>query len=326
MTDHAWANAIDLRLDDDGLPNPQSIARHIREAVAKTEYLIRAQVVRGLTESYGPFGCAPEELRKRIHAVLDALVRLGDLTEFHSRGGPGYLATPERWVHIGGDEVAVLGASALEPQGQIGLARKVSLDSLDGRAGVPIVQLEEEVGLAAWRLHLVQEGGVDEPLCSPVNLFRRLGELAAGGERLENTSADALRVLATSGEYFGRYDAIQLEGRWGTLKGPHPTCAVRRLQYGWRPCVVTSESGRPTVYDLPDHDRWRWAVVGQTLSQGDPLLMWSSDASLLRILVPPPFQIQRMLDLSGSSDRPWRWQVTADAAALVARYLGTSVH
>jgi hypothetical protein len=321
MTGSAWAEAIGAELDAAGLPTLATVVGHVRAAASTEPYLLRSRITRALKESYAPFACEEAPLRAVIHQACEVLVRIGDLTVFQSDGGPGYVATPERLVAIDDDEVAILGMAAGSAAPTTGLVRKAPRAEALEAISAPLISLAEEIGTPDWRLHILTVGGMDEQTAGPAALFTRLGGAAASGERLEHVELNALRVLTKRGAYFGRYQAAGPDGRWTGLAGEGVFCAARRRPFGWQTCVISSTPRGVTAVDVPDLDRWRWAVAGQTLRDGDPIFEWRDNQ--LQSLTPPPFQIQRLFDLAGDGVAPWRWAIAA-APVDLARLLVAS--
>jgi hypothetical protein len=312
MTRAAWAEAIGVELDDAGLPTIKTVVSHIRSAAAVEPYLLRSRITRALKESYSPFGSEDGELGSRIHQACDVLVRLGDLTAFQSDGGPGYVATPERLVELDGDRVVVLGISAGSATPTTGLVRRLPRDTALETISAPLISLADELGPPDWRLHILALGGMDERMGGPRALFTRLAGAASSGERLDRAEPAALRVLSKRGSYFGKAHIVAGDGRWTGLAGEGVFCASRRKTHSWQNCVISATAQGVRAIDVTNLDRWRWAVVGQTKLAGDPILDWHDGQ--LQCFTPPPFQLQRLLDLSGDNVGPWKWTVSQTAA------------
>lgn len=320
MSREAWAEEIGAKLDEAGIPSPASIAAHIRAATAAEGHLTSHRIVRGLKESYAPFGAEDSDVHAAIHAVLDLLVDIGDLTRFSTSSGAAYVATPERLVDLGGDAFAVLGAITFPVAVETGLVRKVPKAAIQATNSVPILSLASETGLAAWRLHLVNLSGTDTAQGGPTALFTHLAGLAVSGERLERLGPADLRVVAGAGEYFGNGRAPNLEGRWKAWSGGEPRCGLRKRAYNWQACVVSENSQGLRVIDVTDTDCWRWAVIGQLQSAGEPVARRLGE--IYQCLTPPPQQIRRLLALAGEPVGPWRWSVRPEAADLSDQFLG----
>jgi len=322
MTAAAWAQAIDADLDDAGVPTLATIVGHIRSAAAIESYLLRSRITRALKESYAPFQCDETQLRLAIHQACDFLVRIGDLTAFHSDGGLGYVATPERLVALDDSQVVVLGMAVGSDAPTAGLVRRLPMDAALAAITAPLISLAEEVGPPEWRLHIVDLGGLDDRAGGPGALFNRLCGLAVGGERLDRTEADSLRVLSKRGPYFGKVQAGASDGRWAVLDREGVFCAQRRRPFGWQNCVVSASPRGITAVDVISLDRWRWAVAGQTLLAGDPI--FESDEGHLQAFTPPPFQLRRLFDLAGDNIGSWKWTVSKAAVDLALQMLGRS--
>lgn len=317
MSRQAWADEIGAELDEADVPTLASIAAHIRAATASEGHLTSHRIVRGLKEAYSPFGGEDGLVHKAIHQVLDRLVGIGDLTRFSTSAGSAYVATPERLIDIGGDRLAVLGASAIPAEVGEGLVRKIAKTAA---ASAPVLSLADEVGPAAWRLYLVGLGGTDAPQVGPSALFGALAGAAASGDRIEPFGADNLRVISGKGDFFGDGRALALEGRWKEWGGGDAVCGLRKRAYTWQPCVVTDTAHGVRVGDVVDPDCWRWAVVGQLLSMLEPVARCVD--GVFQGMTPPPRQIQRLLTLAGEPLGAWRWSVGSEAADLADRLLG----
>ena len=138
--------------------------------------------------------------------------------------------------------------------------------------------------------------------------------------RVDRAGFDGLRVLSKRGAYFGKAQASGADGRWTALAGEGAFCAVRRRTYGWQNCVVCVSDLGVTAVDVTDLDRWRWAVVGQSVLAGDSVFQWTDGH--LQCFTPPPFQLQRLFDLAGTDVGPWKWAVGKGAADLALEVLG----
>jgi hypothetical protein len=319
MTASAWARAIDADLDEAGIPTLATIVGHVRSAAATESYLLRSRVTRALRESYAPFRCDEVRLRAAIHQACDFMVRIGDLTAFQSDGGQGYVATPERLVAIDDGTVAILGMAPGSDASTDGLVRRLPSATALGAVTAPLISLSEELGPPDWRLHLVDLGGHDDRTGGADVLFTRLAGIAAGGERLDRVEPEALRVLSKRGTYFGKAQTTGSDGRWTAMTGQGVFCAQRKRNYGWQSCVVSVTQRGTTAVDVTDLDRWRWAVVGQTVLAGDPIFAWTEGQ--LQCFTPPPFQLQRLFDLAGENIGPWKWTVGKPAIEVALQML-----
>lgn len=312
-----WAEAIGATLNDSGSPTRADIASHIRSAVRAAGSLRRGQITRGMNESYAPFEIEDGVLRTSLDRVLQELVLIGDLTELKTASGAAYILTPPRLVVIDDDRAIVLGASNLEPGGAYTARQLVSSD-WPSPESMPRIDVRAEFGIADWRLHLVEVGGVDAPLGTAETLFSHAVRLSTGGDRLETLTADKLRVLTGRQAYFGRYDGPQPDGRWQQAAGDGAFCAVRHAGHGWRPCVLSIHDGRAAVWEPEGWELWQWAIVGQTIAVGDPVCRYDEESLEFSALVPLPRQVRRLLTLAGEPTGSWRWRTprAVGAAAL----------
>lgn len=315
-----WAEVIGATLDDSGLPTRADMASHIRSAVRAAGSLRRGQITRGMNESYAPFQAEDGALRASLDRVLQELVLIGDLTELKTANGAAYILTPPRLVVVDDDRATVLGASNLEPGGAC-IARQLVASDWPSPESMLRVNVRAEFGIADWRLHLVEIGGVDAPLGTAETLFSHVAHLSMGGDRLETLTADKVRVLSGRQAYFGRYDGPQSDGRWQLAAGDGAFCAVRHAGHGWRPCVLSVHDGRATIWEPEGWELWQWAIVGQTIAAGDPVCRYDEESSEFSALVPLPRQVRRLLTLAGEPTGSWRWRTPRAAGSAVETLL-----
>ena len=325
MSASDWAEAIGATLDDSGSPTRADIASHIRSAVRAAGSLRRGQITRGMNESYAPFEIEDGALRASLDRVLQELVLIGDLTELKTASGAAYILTSPRLVVMDDDRATVLGASNLEPGGAR-IARQLVASDWPSPESMLRVDVRAEFGIADWRLHLVEIGGVDAPLGTAETLFGHVVRLSMGGDRLETLTADKVRVLSGRQAYFGRYDGPQPDGRWQLAAGDGAFCAVRHAGHGWRPCVLSIQGGRATVWEPEGWELWQWAIVGQTMAGGDPVCRYDEESSEFSALVPLPRQVRRLLTIAGEPTGSWRWRVPKAVGAAAEAFLTGSAY
>ena len=326
MSRDVWAEAIDASLDDAGLPTIASVGRHIRAATLAAGVLRRGQITRGLGEAYAPFGIDEGDLRALVDRVVGELELIGDLTELKTASGAAYIPTPARLVDFGDGRGAVLGGYAPEDDAISSLARQLPAGDWPPETDLPRVGLSDEIGVADWRPYLVEAGGVDAPLDTPESLFSHLARLSAGGDRLETLTPDKVRVLAGRQSFFGRVEAPQLEGRWQAIKSDGVFCAARQVGHGWRACVAQIIDGAVTIFETQDWDLWRWAIIGQTLADGDEVCRFEDQMSEFTMQTPPPRQVRRLMDLASEALGAWRWRTSPVVANQARALLGQRRH
>ncbi len=314
----AWANAIGADLDDDGLPSLSTIAFHIRQALAAAGFLPRAVIRRGLLESYAPFLEQDQVIVDKIDEVLRRMILLGDCATLVTGTRDAYVATPARLVEVETGRFVLLGRAQSDRENGKDFLRKFS--HLPADLGVPKMTLLDEIGVSDWRLALLQIGGRDDPTGGAMALFAHVVGMAARGERLTDIAGGNVRVLAGRGTFFGNPQAAKVEGRWQEPDQAGTFCAVRKTAIGWKRCVVNFGGKEGRVWDTPELDLWRWAVVGQTASQGDRVFELRED--VIQFCLPPPLQILRIMELTADGVGPWRWKVSPSIIKFVEGLIG----
>ena len=62
--------------------------------------------------------------------------------------------------------------------------------------------------------------------------------------------------------------------------------------------------------------------LGQTLTQGDPVLRYDQASGVLDFLTPPPRQAERAALITGEQLKPWAWKLDSNAYAVIAALMG----
>ncbi len=317
MPSSTWSDEIKLVLDAEGRPEIYCVAEHIRGAVIEAGFSSRSRITSGLKEAYRPFGIAEKTLADVVDEALRLLVLSGDMDEFSTAGGRGYVSTPPRAVTLAGRFVALLGG--VQTEGRPALVRQAAEGvSEDAAASIDLI---EELGRPQWRSLLVELGGADAPGETPAILYNFVVAMASGGERYSLDEPQSVAVLSGRGAFFGAPD-IPPTGRWSKVASDGCYPAAIKSGYVIKHVVLNVSGNRTTLWQPPTHDAWRWIVVGATLATGDPVLRYDAGAAKLDFLVPPPRQAERAALLSGLRVGPWSWVVDPTAFGVIADLIG----
>lgn len=316
-----WAQAIGFIADDEGAPSVEMVIGHIRAAVVETGFVSRGRITLGLKEAYRPLALDETLFATRIEEALRLLRLSGDLDEYATAAGRGYVPTPPRQVDWGGAEVAMLGAAG--ESGASIVVRRFARDAILSDA-VANVSLHTELGRPEWRNVLVELGGADAPGEGPAALFRLAQTLAASGERYALDEPNVVAVLSGHGPFFGKVEPTP-SGRWKRVGEDGCFAAMITSGYTSRPAVLNIASGTATAWFPPNRDLWRWIVVGQTLAQRDPVLRYDEATGVLDFLTEPPRQTERSALITGSRTGAWSWRVDAQAYAVIKGLMGSRV-
>lgn len=307
-SDQAIASLLRAPLSRWGLSPKRAILQHVRAE-------LRAGGVEDVSD---------------ISRVLQRLVDLGECDELYV-GHEAYLTpTTPRWISVGDGVSAYLGAS--EPPDELLLA-----DTGHGDI-VRRLRVETDDDAAILDLAGVQEVSLEEWLVPPGYLRHasrrtrqtaRSDAVSLGGfwdlldealtEEGLTLGADAeVRILGgRPGEFFGRHDTSQPEGRWMTDPGEGLWCAYRR-GYGethWHPCIITVAGEGRRALDLYDEDEWRWAVLARGRRFGAEEFA-RADGRRVQLTFPAPGQLRAAMDILGRPSGAWAWDVSQDGPDL----------
>lgn len=312
----AWARAIAFTADNDGSPTLDTVVTHVRDAIYEAGFISRSRITSGLKEAYRPLEVNESLIRDRIEAALNLLLASGDVDEFTTGAGRGYGGTPPRLVHWGGETATLLGVSTYGS----GVVRHLPAGSRDGEAAVKI-SLSDELGRPEWRNALVELGGVDAPDGDPRTLYLFAQALAASGERYSLDEPNAVAVVSGRGEFFGRADPSP-SGRWQRVDRDGCFPAAIHSGYSYKSVVLDVTGLDTRLWQPPSRDVWRWIVVGQTLSLGDPVFRYDPSRQILDFLTPPPQQAERVALITGRQEGTWSWKLEPSAFAEIAALMG----
>lgn len=312
----AWSKAILYTADETGSPSLPVVAEHIRSAIFEAGFVSRGRITSGLKEAYRPFDLDEVAIRDKIDAAIDLMLLSGDIEEYATSAGRGYAGTPPRLIDWAGECVTLLGSSGLGTGAVRQFAAETSPDD-----GVTIV-LDDELGRPEWRNALVELGGADAPGSDARTLFAFSQALAASGERYSLDEPNAVAVVSGRSEFFGRPEPAP-SGRWSRVEAEGFYPAAIRTGYTLKNVVLHVAGKQTALWQPPSRDVWRWIVVGQTLTQGDPVIRYDQASGVLDFLTPPPRQAERAALITGEQLKPWSWRLDTNAYAVIAKLMGS---
>ena len=312
----AWSEAIVYTADETDSPSLLVVVEHIRSAIFEAGFVSRGRITSGLKEAYRPFDLDEVVIRDKIDAAIDLMMLSGDIEEYATSAGRGYAGTPPRLIDWAGERVTLLGSSGLGAGAVRQFAAETSPDD-----GVTIV-LDDELGRPEWRNALVELGGADAPGSDARTLFAFSQALAASGERYSLDEPNAVAVVSGRSEFFGRAEPAP-SGRWSRVEAEGFYPAAIRTGYTLKNVVLHVAGKQTTLWQPPSRDIWRWIVVGQTLTQGDPVLRYDQASGVLDFLTPPPRQAERAALITGEQLKPWSWRLDNNAYSVIAKLMGS---
>ena len=312
----AWSEAIVYTADETGSPSLPVVVEHIRIAIFEAGFVSRGRITSGLKEAYRPFDLDEVAIRDKIDAAIDLMLLSGDIEEYATSAGRGYAGTPPRLIDWAGERVTLLGSSGLGAGAVRQFAAETSPDD-----GVTIM-LDDELGRPEWRNALVELGGADAPGSDARTLFAFSQALAASGERYSLDEPNAVAVVSGRSEFFGRAEPAP-SGRWSRVEAEGFYPAAIRTGYTLKNVVLHVAGKQTALWQPPSRDVWRWIVVGQTLTQGDPVLRYDQASGVLDFLTPPPRQAERAALITGEQLKPWSWRLDTNAYSVIAKLMGS---
>lgn len=314
-------------VDASGKTSERAVAGLLRASLARWGLSPRRAV---LEHARSQLRAAKIEDVSIVRAVLQRLIALGECDQVHV-GHEVYVAPAEpRWIWVGDSTAVYLGvagppvdASSLASADSHDIVQRVRLDTED--AALLAVEGAREVSLAEWFRPADYLRHADRRRREPVrgdtftlSRFWDLLTVTLGNEGLPVGADAELRALTgTPGQFFGRYDASECEGRWTADPSRGVWCAYRR-GYGeahWHPIILAVEDGVRRALDLYDHDEWRWSVLARGMRRGAEEVI-RTEQQRVQLTFFPPSQLGTALDLLGSRSGAWTWELSPGAPAV----------
>jgi hypothetical protein len=298
--------------------------------------LLRAPMARwGLSPKRTVLKYARDQLRAGgledvgcVQKVLQRLMSLGECKEVRV-GQEVYIAPAEpRWMNVGNGIGTYLGVTA-PPKG-IYCARSVSNRDIVQRI---FVNSDEDVALlqmagvresyiSEWLTPLDYLRHASRRMRRPVksDVFRLIDfwdilESALFEDGLPlSAEAEVRAVTGEPGQFFGRYNAETLEGRWSSSLPDGVWCAYRRgySDAHWHPTVISVDGKDLRAFDLYDQDEWRWALLARGLKYHlEEVVHVESDH--VKVAFPLPSQLFAAMEILGEQAAPWVWGLNSGA-------------
>ena len=308
-------------LDGEGKPSYRAIADLLRAPLSRWGLSSKRSILQYVRAELRAYGV--EDL-SRIPYILERLVDIGECHDLYVGDEPYLAPSIPRWISVGCGISAYLGVS--EPPDGLSLIdgnhrdiiRRFRIRTDEDATVLDLAGVREEL-LADWLMPLGYISHASRRLSRParndkVSLsgFWELLENAVTEEGLVlGADADVRMLGGCPGEFFGRHNSLQLEGRWTTDPGEGLWCAYRR-GYGdahWHPCVVAVNGNLRKVLNLYNEDEWRWAVLARGRSVGSEEVV-RIDNLKIQLTFPAPSQLRAAMNILGPSAGAWAWDVS----------------
>ena len=314
-------------LDAEGMPNDRAIASLLRTPLSRWGLSPKRAVLKHARTELWAGGV---EDVSSVPRVLQRLVDLGECDELYIGHEPYLAPAMPRCISVGAGVSTYLGVSeppdglSLVDGGHLDVVRRFRLDT-DEDAALLELSGVEEVSLAEW---LVPPGYLRHA-SRRMRIPARSDTVSLGGfwDLLEEAlteegltvSADAeVRCLGgRPGDFFGRHDSSQLNGRWTIDPEEGLWCAYRRGHGDthWHPCILAVAGDGRRVLDLYDEDEWRWAVLARGRRAGaDEVLRVHGQK--VQLTFRAPRQLRAAMDIVGRPTAAWTWDMNPDAPDL----------
>ena len=326
LTKSAFARELGY-VDEEGTPSKRTIAQLLRNAIG----------LWGISPKRAVLKYARDELRAAdvavdsVPQVLERLISFGECVEVSIEHDQFIVGAEPRWIAIGGGRAVLLGPLAL-PTGVIpvdslladDIAIRVELGSEDmaaalDAAGARQVSLEEWLhptdflrNIARREWSAVRSDQWDLP-----KYWDQLVSTLCNEGHLLGPDAQVRALVGAPGDFFGRYSAETVEGRWRENPPDGIWCAYRRAHGDnrWLPTMVSVEGEVNRALDLFDSDEWRWALLARSKALGITEVVTQAHGEQ-RVTWPLPAQLRAAMDIIGIPAGPWRWQISEDGPDL----------
>ncbi len=309
-------------LDGEGKPSYRAIADLLRAPLNRWGLSPKRTVLQYVRTELRAFEV--EDL-SRIPRVLQRLVDIGECDDLFVGHEPCLAPAASRQIPVGDGVSAYLGVP--EPPDGLScvdgdhhdIVRRFRVDTDEDAVTLELAGVEE-ISLADWLVPLGYISHASRRLRRParsdeVSLsgFWRLLENVLTEEGLAlGTDAEIRMLRGCPGEFFGRHNSMQPEGRWTTDPADGLWCAYRS-GYGdshWHPCIVGISGSVRKVLDLYDEDEWRWAVLARGRCAG-PKEVVRADAPTVQLTFPAPNQLRAAMDIVGRPTGAWAWNTSS---------------
>lgn len=259
-----------------------------------------------------------------VSRILNGMIVLGECGETYV-GHESYIAPAEpRWIAVGAGFGVILSVSGppegtrrVPPSNHRDIVQRIHVESDDDVAQLQLAGVRE-VSMSDWLTPLGYLRHATRRLRRPARndeislaAFWDLLKVTFAEEGLPLSSDAEIRaVVGDPGQFFGRYDTADPEGRWTALPPDGIWCAFRR-GYGekhWHPAIIEANGEHRRVLDLYNVDEWRWALLARGRSLGQEEVVDHSDGSV-ELTFPPPKQLHAAMDIVGVPASAWTWNL-----------------
>jgi hypothetical protein len=303
--------------DDSGTIRLGSAADLLRRIVHTWRLADRREVLRLIRKHLTAVGITDPSISR---ALLDRLVRVGDLAAVQV--GPHEFITPgePRWIQSGSSLGTLLGLPAV-PEGIERLdttsgdvLHRVRLDS-EGVEILTALQVREitvrEFMLTPPYLEYLHRRGLEASTdVGLADYWWRVHGYANETALLTSSEADIRVVTGDPGGFFGSHQAEELEGRWTDQLRPGSWLGYRRgyNDEHWHPALIICGVDSVKVLDLIDHDELRWLLLARGTAEGQREIVHRSDG-LVSMTFPLPSALHSALEVLGPNVGPWKWEI-----------------
>lgn len=264
--------------------------------------------------------------RAQFVRIADDLAELGDFRSVRVGREHGWARTPFRWIATSPATAVVLGhadeemllAKPMRADQRSDLLRRYTISP--GRSNALMlsqttqIAIDEWIGHGAWNEHRIRRGS--QSVDTSIHSFWEC--LLAKLESSEAVGSEdgSLRLLAgIPGERFGRYNSNFPRGRWTTSvehpDGHYLACYRARNDNDWRYLLVALRQLRVVrALTLENSDEFQWALLARGVVQNQPEKMFV-DGCDVKLTFPPPRQLRCLLNLLGTHESGWSWQLAS---------------
>lgn len=312
---------------EDGRPNAGIVADLLRAPLARWGLSPKRAV---LEHARAQLRAGGVEDVSEVPRVLQRLVDIGECDEVYVGHEPYLAPASPRWLVVGDCVAAFLGVAeppaglARLERGSDEVVRRIRVDADEDAATLEIAGVRE-VSLEEWLTPLGYLRHAARRLRRPVRSdklqlrgFWSLLEQVLIEDGLPLGPDAETRILAGEpGEFFGRHDSPEPQGRW-TVNPPDGLWCGYRRGYGdahWHPCMVAVAEEERRALDLYDADEWRWALLARGRHRAADEIV-RNEGALVQLTFPPPAQLRAAMEVIGAPAGAWAWTLAPGAPGL----------
>lgn len=313
-------------LNAEGELGNYAIANLLRAPLSRWGLAPKQAVLEHARKNLRACGIDPEAVKY----ILQRLVDIGECEEVYV-GDDTYLAPANpRWIFVGDGVGAFLGVSP-PPKGIIvqdsdhhDIIRRIQVDtdeasSILETAGVQNVSLQEwlvPIDYIKYGSRRIYRSARSDEL-SLDGFWQLLEETVINDGLMLGDEAEVRALQGQPGNFFGRYDSPQVEGRWTTDPADGIWCAYRRGydDAHWHPCIISVNGDKLRALDLYNTDEWKWALLARGRYFGTEEVVQKNEATV-KLTFQAPKQLLAAMDILGSRTGAWKWNVHTNSPDL----------